>query len=184
MTENELIIILNTALTKLITNYYSEPVIFVNQYQSTQKDLPKGQLVWLNISQTKRYGFPQYREYNNDNGERIRETIRELISTVRVTAAILGNVKKAKNDKKKNTLTSHDLVEIIAEVMESPEFQQEIIHHNVYLERIAEIITLPDKSDNTNDELRSHFDVCIHYKNIRKFVIPTINKFETKIKRV
>lgn len=160
MQEQELIITITSILHQLLPKHLLQQITFSDQLDLNKDEFLTDYIILLTISDAKKYESFQFRESDYSfNGFNILS--KQLISKIRITVML------KKNHLNLKVLSCSDMAEIVAEIIESSEFQQELIYYKVKIEQIVEIITSPCllARDKTS-ELCSYFDVNVHYTDL------------------
>lgn len=157
MQEQELIIIITSILHRLLPKHLLQQITFSDQLDLIKDEFITDYIILLTISDAKKYESFQFSKSNYSYNV-FNILPKQLISKIRITIML------KKNHLNLKVLSCSDMAEIIAEIIESSEFQQELISYKMKIEQIVEIITSPCllARDKTS-EICSYFDVNVHY---------------------
>lgn len=177
MRDMELYVLLRTLLIAQAPLRNLVDVQYPNRYQPTQQGVPTARSIFLfKIGPDKRYGWRSVTHKTvNDVIQRVERQSME--TTIQFSASQPPTIDPAE-------LTTSDVLNVAAGVMQSPDFVSALIINNASILRVTDIRNSHFKNDKDLWEENPSFDAVIKHEDVWIDGVPQIHTFEFNIHSV
>jgi len=176
MRDNEIMRVLIPNLTASLvefvasSNFAVQPPIVKQSYQPTQQGVPTCPTVFIHKVGDHRYGFPRKEYQWNEVKQRMVDTETQVMETTYQVNALY-----VQDPANMVQLTSSDLVNETAAILQS-DFFLNILHENdIGMERITDIRQTYFQDDRDRSEASPSFDFTIAHKQVTIRNAPIVN---------
>lgn len=179
MNETQVITIVIAILRARLDAMNLNDVQILQKFQPQQQGVPPGRVIYLHKINNHRYGHPAKRDiYDSDSGD--FDTEEEFIRLVTYQV----DARAQRNPSDLNALTSCDLVEIAADILQFRSTRESLLSDNIGIERITDVRPNYEVNDKDRFEQTSNFDFTLNYSKTYTSTVQAVESYELQINRV
>lgn len=169
MKDNDLITLLIKNLTDGLTLRGYRYFDVAQSYQPTQQGIPTSNMIYIHKITDVRRGSPGQMEENDDIAHVLRRRTTEIIeSSYQVSGSSVYDYTDPL------AVTPADMVKAAARVMQSPEFQDELVRQGANILRVGTVTGVDISAAGPGYEQRPIFDIIINHTDVDVIEIPYI----------
>ncbi|GBK97744.1 phage gateway protein [Vibrio harveyi] len=179
MNDNNLFIVLIAIIKAGLDNEGLHDVEVLQGYQPTQQGTPEQKAVFLHKLPSRRYGSPkQTDEFDEKSG--VFKTTETFIRLTKIQ--IQTRVQIDPSDI--NALTSSDLADTVADILNFSSTRTELLSEGIGIERITDVQNVYEINEKDRFEGIPSFDVTLNYEKTYSSTTPAVARSVRNIHRI
>ena len=179
MNDTQVIIALIAIIRAALDAQGLSDVLILQNYQPTQQGVPEGRVIYIHKLPAVRYGHPQEKNVYNEMDENFTTT-----HTFIRLASFQVNARVQQDPSDLNTITSSDLVDTVADILQLPTTRQALLNDNIGIERILSVRVLYETNDKDRHEQVPSFDFTLNYRKDYSETVGAVTELRHTIERV